>query len=204
MGGQLVNRATKFQHRKDDSRSKDLDNFAMNVASTILDEGSHLGLSCSLGDSLTLSPLSRETLPQELLTIETEVRGRITWALTNQTLVFVSDPVPDQDFKDPLLLPNYIPHDGLHALSESHQRNLAFIENENWLSEIILHLDTFTDYPEQRNALAEMAITGLQEMMRHKKHEWDQQKMEATAIDDGFIVVRTGLTHTTVCKTQSF
>ena len=192
-GSQLVSRATNFQHRKDDGRSKDMDDFATNVASTILDEGSRLGLSRGLDDTSTLSPLSRETLPQELLTIETEVRGRITWAPTNRILVFVSDPVPDRDFEDPLPLPDYLPNNGPYALSGSHQRNLAFIENENRLFEIILHLDAIPQYPEQRDALTEMAIGGLQEMMRHKKREWDRQRMETTASDNGFVVVRTGL-----------
>ena len=192
-GGQLVTRATKFQHEKDDNRSRNMDNLSTSVASTILDEGSHLGLSRGLDDASILSPLSRETLPQELLTIETEVRGRITWAPTNRTLVFVRDPVPDRDFENPLLLPNYLPNDGLHALSESHQRNLVFIENENRLLEIILHLNTITYYPEQRDAFTELAIGGLQEMMRHKKREWDRQRMETTASNSGYVVVRTGL-----------
>lgn len=193
-GGQLVNRATHFQHRKDDNRSKDLANFATNVASTIIDEGSHLGLSRGLGDQLGLSPLSNEVLSQELLTIEKELHGRVSWAPANQGLVFATNQVPDQDFEDPLSTPNYIPNNGPHALSLSHQRNLAFIENENRLFEITLHLNSLTDYPEHREALVDRAIAGLQEMIRHKRREWDRQRKEITAINNGFVAVHTGLT----------
>lgn len=193
-GGQLVSRTTKYQHRKDDNRPKDLASFATRVASTILDEGSHLGLSRGHGDLSTLSPLATETLPQELLTIEREIHGRITWTPTNWALVFVPDPVPDQVFEDPLSLPSYIPNDGPHALRSSHQRNLAFIENENRLFEIILHLDSLAHHPEQREALRDMAIDGLKRMMHHKRCEWDRQRKETTAIKNGYVVVHTGLT----------
>lgn len=201
-GGQLVDRATWLQHRQSDTRLEDLDNFATTVASTILDENSHLGLLRGIGDPSTLSPLSREILPQELLTIQTEVRGRVTWAPTNRTLVFVSDPVPDQDFENPLLLSNYTPNDGTHALKESHRWNLAFIENENRLFEIIIHLNTLNHHPDQRDALREMITAGLEKMMRHKKREWNRQRIETTVMSNGFTVVRTGLAHLNVCETR--
>ena len=203
-GGQLVSKATRFQHRIDDTRLGDLDDFATRVASTILDENSRLGLWRGIGNSPTLSPLSRAVLSQELLTIETEVRGRITWAPTNTTLVFVSGTVPDHDFENPLLAANYVPNHGPHALNESHQRNLAFIENENRLFEIILHLSTLTHQPDQRDTLKEMATHGLEVMMRKKKHEWDRQRVETAAIENGFAVVRTGLTSVTICETGHF
>ena len=192
-GGEQVSRATAFQHRKDDTRSTNLGNFATRVASTILEEDSRLGLSRG-GDLSTLSPLTMETLPQELLTIEGEVHGRITWAPTNWYLVFIIDPAPDQEFEDPLSVPNYIPNNGPHALRSSQQRNLAFIENENRLFEIILHLNSLTSHLEQREALADMAVTGLQRMMHHKRREWDRQRKATTAIRNGYVVVHTGLT----------
>ena len=89
----MVDQATQFQHHRDNIRPGHLDDFATRVASTILDKNSHLGLSCGVGNSSIFSPLSMEMLPQELLTIEAEVRGRITWAPTNRTLVFHSNPV---------------------------------------------------------------------------------------------------------------
>ena len=202
--GQMVDQATRFQHRRDDIRPGHLDDFATRVASTILDENSHLGLSHGVGNSSIFSPLSMEMLPQELLTIEAEVRGRITWAPTNQTLVFHNNPVPDRNFEDPLLLSNYVPNSGPHALDESRQRNLAFIENENRLFEITLYLNTLTCYLDQCDELGEMVTTGLQEMMRHKKREWDRQRIETTAIDNGFAVVRTGLAFSIVCETKHF
>lgn len=189
-----MNRATRFEHRKDDSRSVGLDEFATNVAAAVLDEGSDLGLSRGLGNSWALSPLSVEVLSQELLTYEREVRGRATWTPTSWALVFAVDPVPDQDFEDPLLEPSYSPNNGPHALNASHQRNLAFIENENRLFEITLHLNSLTHHPEQRETLIDMATVGLQEMMRHKRREWDRQRRATTAINDGFVIVHTGLT----------
>ena len=193
-GGQLISRATRLKHRGDDNRSVGLDTFATNIASAVLDEGSHLGLSRGLGDSWGPSPLSAEVLSQELLTFEREVRGRTTWTPTSWALVFAADPVPDQDFEDPLSLPNYSPNNGPHTLNPTHQRNLAFIENENRLFEIALHLNSLTQHPGQREALTDMVSGGLQEMMRHKRREWDRQRKVTTAIDDGLVVVRTGLT----------
>lgn len=192
--GQLVNRATRFEHRRDDNRSIGLDEFGTNVAAAVLDEGSDLGLSRGLNDSWALSPLSMEVLPQELLTFEREVRSRATWTPTSWALVFAADQVPDQDFEDPLSVPNYSPNNGPHALNTSHQRNLAFIENENRLFEIALHLRSLTHHPEQREMLTDMVAAGLQEMMRHKRREWDRQRRTTTASHDGFVVVHTGST----------
>lgn len=194
MGGELVNRSTAFQHRKDDTRSRDLGDFATRVASTILDEGSRLGLSHHQHNVSTLSSLTAEELPHELLTIEREVNGRVTWAPTIWALVFVADPVPDQDFEDPLSSPGYIPNSGPHALRSSHQRNLAFIENESRLFEIIYHLCSLTGHSEKREALTDMAVTGLQKMIRHKQREWDRQRKAMSEIKNGYTVVHTGLT----------
>jgi len=173
------------------------------VASSIIDEDSHLGLSRGLGDLSTLSPLVMETTPQELLTIEREIRCRIPWAPTNWALIFVADPVPDQDFEDPLSGPNYIPNHGPHALKPSHQRNLAFIENENRLLEVVLHLNSLTYHPEQREALTDMAIGGLQEMMHHKRREWDRQRKNITVVGKGFVVVHTGLATISIAHPSS-
>ena len=202
--GQPVSKATQLQHRIDDSRLEHLDEFSARVASTILDENFRFGLSRGIGNASALSPLARETISQELSTIEAEVRGRVTWAPANRTLVFVSDPVSDCNFENPLSSSNYVPNNGPHALKESHQRNLAFIENKNRLFEIIFHLSVLTHHPDQRAALQEMVTAGLQEMMRHKKREWDRQRIESTAIDNGFAVVRTGLTLVTVCEIRHF
>ena len=141
-----------------------------------------------------LSPLSVEVQPQELLTFEREVRGCTTWTPTSWALVFAADPVLDQDFEDPLSVPNYTPNNGPHALNTSHQRNLAFIENENRLFEISLHLNSLTHHREQCETLTDMVVSGLQEMMRHKRREWDRQRRATTATHDGFVVVHTGLT----------
>ena len=198
-GGQLVNRSTAFQHRKDDTRSTGLGNFATRVASTILDEGSRLGLSCQHGSLSTLSPLATEALPHELLTIEREVDGRVTWAPNVRALVFAVDPVPDQDFEDPLSAPNYTPNSGPHALHSFHQRNLAFIENENRLFEIIHHLSSLPGHLEQREVLTDMVVAGLQKMIHHKRCEWDRQRKATRVTENGHVVVHTG-DCTTICE----
>lgn len=202
--GQLVNRATRYQHRQDDNLLDDMDHFTTMVASTIIDEDSRLGLSHGPSDVLANSPLSRESLPQELLTIKAEVHCRTSWAPTNWALVFARNPIPGKEFENPLLLPGYAPNNGPHALGESNQRNLAFIENENRLFEIITHLRTINHYPEQCDTLIELATDGLQTMMRHKKREWDRQRIATTAIKNRFVVVRTGLSYTIFYKTYSF
>jgi len=144
----------------------------------ILDKSSHLGLSRGINDISTLSPLSSEIRSQELLTIEREIRGHITWTPTDWTLIFITEAL-DQDFQDPLAVPNYFPNGGPHALNPSHQ--------------VIINLNALTLHPEQLDALMEMAAAGLQEMMHHKQREWDRQRKATTAINDGLVVVHTGL-----------
>jgi hypothetical protein len=197
IGGQLINRSTAHRHRLDDNRSPALDGFANHVASSVLDDTSGLRPLRNCGVAASVSVLQRTVLPGELITIEGEVRDRISWTPTRKPLRFAVDPVPDLDFESPLASIDYIPNSGQHTLLPSDPRNIAFIENENRLYEIVGHLkyialSSHEDLEDLLEDLIDKATAGLRRMMEHKKTEWERQRMKIQAIENGFIVVNTG------------
>ena len=198
-GGQLVNRNTAYLHRKDDSRSPNLNKFSTHIASSILEGSYPLGLPHNVRES---SPLGLETQPQELLTLEQEIRDRISWSPTRRPLVFANSPIPDTMFENPLLSPDYVPNAGTCALLPSHPYNLSFIENENRLYEIRVQLERFRTAQETCEQLSDHVNVGLQRMMEHKKDEWDRQGLKSRAIASGLVVVNTGKEQASVHSLQ--
>lgn len=197
VGGQYISRSTAHRHQLDDNRSRTLDGFASHVASSVLDESSGLRPSRNHGVIASVSALQSTALPGELLTIEEELRDRISWTPTKEPLRFAVDPVPDLDFENPLASIDYIPNSGQHTLLPSDSRNVAFIENENRLYEIVGHLKYIAlsgreDLQDSLEDLIEKAAAGSDRMMEHKRSEWERQRMKIRAIENGFIVVNTG------------
>ena len=189
-----MSRSTAHRHRLDDNRSPTLDRFARHIASSILDDTSGPGgLPHDHGVSASVSALQSATLPGELITIEGEIRDRVSWTPTKRPLVFAIDPVPNLDFDSPLASADYIPNSGEHALLPSDPRNTAFIENENRLFEILTHLNSLAlSGQEALEDLVDKAATGLRRMMEHKKSEWERQRTKIRAMENGFVVVDTG------------
>jgi hypothetical protein len=138
------------------------------------------------------SSLRLETQPRELLTLEQEIRDRISWTPTNKPLAFVKDPVPDITFGNPLLAPSYIPNGGLCALDPSHPYNVAFIENESRLFEIRMQLGQLRTPQEMCEELSNQVDIGQQRMMEHKGNEWNRQRLKSKAVASGLVVVNTG------------
>lgn len=193
-GGQVINKSTAYRHRQDDNRSANLDRFAHHVASSILDEPPGLGLTYPSNQFFSLSPLQTATLPGEVITLEGEIRDRISWTATSRPLIFATDPVPDLDFENPLNSRHYIPNNGPYTLHPLNPNNIAFIENESRLYEIIENLKTDTP-PVEREILEDlddMVTTGLHRMMEHKRSEWERQRWKTRAIAQGYVVVDTG------------
>ncbi|KAF9793084.1 hypothetical protein BJ322DRAFT_1016689 [Thelephora terrestris] len=188
-GGQYINRSTAYLHRRDDNRSTDLNRFATCVASSVLEGSSLLGLPYSAQGS---SEFRVETQPQELLTLEREIRDRISWTPTRRPLVFVKDPAPDTVFENPLSAPQYILNAGICALDPSHPYNVAFIENESRLFEIRSHLEQSRIPQETCDELSDRVDIGQQRMMEHKGDEWNRQKLKGEAVARGLCVVDTG------------
>ena len=188
-GGQLINRNTAYLHRKDDDRSTNLDKFATHVASSVLEASSLLRLPHNARES---SPLHLETLPQELLTLEQELRDRVSWTPTRRPLVFVGGPLPNTMFENPLLAPDYVPNAGPCALLPSHPYNIGFIENESRLYEIRVQLEQLRTAQEICERLSDQVDVGLRRMMEHKRDEWDRQRLKSRATASGFVVVDTG------------
>lgn len=192
-GGQFVNRTTAFRHRLDDNRSATLDSFTHRIASSILNEAPGLGFIHPSDD--TLDPSSQiPAFPAEVITIEGEIRDRIPWMATTRPIVFAIDPVPDLEFENPLASPHYIPNHGPHALHPSNPNNIAFIENESRLYEILGNLGAGILAVDQEalDDLIDKVSTGLNRMMEHKRCEWERQRSRARAIAEGYSVVNTG------------
>lgn len=188
-GGQYINRNTAYLHRRDDNRSTDLDRFATRVASSVLEGSSPAGLPYHAQES---SWLYLETQPQELLTLEQEIRDRISWTPTLRPLVFVTDPVPNATFENPLLTPDYVPNAGLYALDPSHPNNVFFIENESRLFEICARLEQLGTPQETCEELSDQVDIGQQRVMEHKGNEWNRRRLRSKAIASGLVVVDTG------------
>lgn len=193
-GGKFVNRITAFRHRQDDSRSATLDGFASHVASSILNETPELGLIQASDEAASLSPLQTAALPGEVITLEGEIRNRISWMATGRPLAFATDPVPDLNFENPLVSPHYIPNNGRHVLHPSNPSNIAFIENESRLFEIRdnLRADILPVDQEVLDDLTDKVNAGLHRMMEHKRYEWERQKSKTRAIAKGHAIVNTG------------
>lgn len=190
----MINRSTARRHCQDDNRSPNLDRFARHVASSILNETHVLGLTCPRNEVSNLSPLQTAALPGEVMTLEGEIRDRISWMATSIPLCFATDPVPDISFENPLTSPQYIPNNGPYLLHPSNPKNIPFIENESRLYEILRNLRTESLPVDQEvlEDLVEMVTTGLYRMMEHKKSEWERQRRKTRAIAQGHAVVNTG------------
>ena len=193
-GGQFVNRTAAFRHRLDDGRSATLDGFASHVASSILNEAPGFGLIQASNEAASLSPLQTAALPGEVITLEGEIRDRISWMAMGRPLTFATDPVPDFDFENPLTSPHYIPNNGQHALHPSNPNNITFIENEGRLFEILrnLRIDVLAVDQEVLDDLTDKVNAGLHQMMEHKRSEWERQQSKTRAIAKGYAVVNTG------------
>ena len=193
-GGQFISRTSAFRHCQDDNRSAALDSFTSHVASSILNEAPGLGPIRVSDETASLSPPLPASLPGEVITLEGEIRDRITWTATSRPLAFATDPVPDLEFENPLASPHYIPNNGGHALHPSNHNNIAFIENESRLYEILCNLtaDVLAVNQELLDDLVDKVHAGLQRMMEHKRCEWERQKSKTRAIAKGHAVVGTG------------
>ena len=193
-GGQFVNRTAAFRHRLDDNRSATLDDFTSNVASSILNDAPGLRFIRDSNAVVSPSPLQAAALPGEVITLEGEIRDRISWTATGRPLAFATDPIPDLDFENPLTSSHYIPNAGPHVLHPSIPKNTAFIENESRLYEILgsLKTDILAVDQEVLDDLSDKVTTGLHRMMEHKKCEWERQRAKTRAIAKGYAVVNTG------------
>ena len=193
-GGEWVSRTTASRHRMDDNRSPNLDGFASHITSSILNETPGLEFMRTNTEATGPSPLQIAAIPGEVITIEGEIRDRISWTPTAKPLVFAIDPVPDCDFEDPLISPHYIPNDGPHVLQPMNPNNIAFIENEGRLYEILgnLRADLLGVDQEVLDDLVDKVTAGLRRMMEHKRCEWERQRSKTQAIRKGHAVINTG------------
>ena len=187
-GGELVTRSTAAQHRADENRSTAHGAFSANVAASIL-EGGPLRLP---QDPFHESTLERDLLDREFLTLEHEAGDRCVWAPSKRWLVFALDPIPNETFQLPALSEGYLPNSGTHALDASHPSNIAFIENENRLFEILTRLETIAGPENLRERLMDTVEFGLQRMWSHKELEWNRQRCRAIAVANGNCIVDNG------------
>jgi hypothetical protein len=191
-GGRFVNKITAFRHRRDENRSAAPNGFTHHVAS-ISPNIPGLELFDSRDDA-PIFPSQIAALPVEVATLQGEIGDRISWAATTRPLVFAIDPVPDVDFENPLVPSQYIPNHGPQALHPSNHNNIAFIENESRLYEILgsLEMDALAVNREVLDGLIDKVYGGLYRMMEHKRCEWERQRSRTRAIVKGYTVINTG------------
>jgi len=187
-GGEIVTRSTAAQHRADEDRSITHGVFSANIATSIL-EGGPLK---PPQDPLHGSPLEKDSFNQEFLTLEHELGDRCIWAPSNRWLVFSLDPVPNEAFQPPSFQDDRLSTSAIHALNQSHPSNLAFIENENRLFDILTRLRAITGPEDLRERLMDTVEFGLQRMWSHKESEWNRQRCRAVAVERGCCIIDNG------------
>jgi hypothetical protein len=130
---------------------------------------------------------------EELYALEAEIAGRTVWSPTDHPLVFLTEPGPSQGF----VLPNpseiHLSNHGPHALDPTHHSNIAYIENEMRLCEILVQLRELRHSGTPLEDLEEKVSEGLARMWRHKEVEWSRRRYRSVAIHHGIPVVETGM-----------
>ena len=128
----------------------------------------------------------------ELFTLESEIVDRISWAPTDKLLVFSEKPGPLQEFVHPKYSEVHLSNYGPHALDPSGRINIAYIENERRLCELLVHIHELDPMDDSRERLEDKVMEGLRAMRRHKEQEWNRQRLSSIATYRGYAVVDSG------------
>lgn len=179
--GQLIPKSTASSHRVDDRLSQTLDNLTANVAARVLryspppDASEEVVHSSADGHSFVL---------------ETEILRRCTWTLGDRSLVFAVDPFPSLEYQYPAADKTHVCNHGPYALLPGDIANVAYLENESRLCEILMELNR--RHPIERWELMLAKVhEGLTIMRRHKEMEWNRQRTWSIARSHGYGVVDT-------------
>jgi hypothetical protein len=169
----------------------------------------------ALIESPTPPPLDPPTFPddtgdsdvedlfqEELFALEAEIAGRTTWSPTGRPLVFLKNPGPTQWFTFPIPSDIHLSNHGPHALDPACDANVAYIENEMRLCEILVQLRGLRHSGTPLPDLEEKVSEGLARMWRHKEVEWRRRRYRSVAILHGFPVVDTGTYSFSIWATQ--
>lgn len=183
--GVAVPYETARRHALNDQRVETLRNFARTPTPPPLDTPA---LSDSVG-CLDANDLFQE----ELYALEEEIAARAAWSPTDHPLVFLTNPGPSQEFTLPSPPDIHLSNHGPHALDPTNYGNLAYIENERRLCEILVHLRRLRHSGTPLERLEEEVAEGLAEMWRHKEVEWRRRRSHSIARYNGFPVVDTGI-----------
>jgi hypothetical protein len=182
--GVLVPLTTARRHALDDQRAESLGNSPKTTVPSPLDPPILPGYTEIIG----VGELSQG----ELSMLEAEISGRSAWSPTGQPLVFLTNPGPSQEFNFPNASNVHFSNQGPHALDPTQNTNVAYIENEMRLCEILVQLRELRHSGMQLEHLEENTLEGLSRMWRHKEAEWRRCRYQSIALHYGFPVVNTG------------
>lgn len=124
--------------------------------------------------------------------LEDETAYRCTWAPINHSLVFTVPPSPTLRYQRPSTSEARGPNREPHALEPGNTANVAYLENESRLYEILGALErrAACDF---RDRLLVRVHEGLATMEHHKELEWNRQRTGSIARSHGYQVVDTGM-----------
>lgn len=193
--------STARRHSQEDARIETFDNLTENVASHAFDD-------FTIPTRPTPSPHTHSTTPTiashgfpphsdnpsyvELLTLESEIGDRISWAPADKRLVFSEEPGALQEFVRPKYSEVHLSNHGPHALDPANHANTAYVENERRLCEILVHIRELDPMDDSRERLEDKVMEGFRAMQIHKEQEWNRQRLGSIARYRGHAVVDSG------------
>ena len=182
--GVMIPSSTAQRHRFDDLLAEQIDNTASTVASQILNYDPPTDLIEDISDGVA---------QYETFHLETEIASRCSWTPSDRPLVFVTTPDSTLEYRYPSPSETHFPNHGTYALNPDDRANRIFLENESRLCEILSNLKRRPLSGDAEMVLEDRIHEGLLRMRRHKKVEWDRQRLWSIARLHGFTVVDSGV-----------
>lgn len=182
--GVMIPSSTAHRHRFDDLLAEQIDNTAGTVASQILNHDPPTDL---------IEDVSGGVAQYETFHLETEVASRSSWTPSDQPLVFVITPDSTLEYQYPPPSETHLPNHGTYALHPDDRANSIFLENESRLCELLINLRRRPLSGDAEMVFEDRIQEGLLRMRRHKKAEWDRQRLWSIARLYGFTVVDSGM-----------
>lgn len=180
--GHFIPKSTASNHQSDDQLFQTLDTFTANVAARVLRYSPPL---------YAAEEVTRPSTDDHSFVLEEEIFRRCTWTLGNHPLVFATYPSPGLEYRYPTAEEAHICNHGPYALLPGDAANVAYLENESRLCEILIELNRQHSMG-RWELMATRVHEGLAIMRRHKQMEWNRQRTWSIARANGYAVVDTG------------
>jgi hypothetical protein len=196
--GELLPKSTAATHRQDDLLSQTVDAITRDVTTPVLnyspppESPDHYLSDPSFHDHPTVPPgfHHQSSLDDLYLILEAEATHLCTWAPTNHSLVFASEPT--LPYQRPTASEIHPPNRGPYALHPQNPVNTPYLKNESRLCDILVALKRRPGSG-VRDRLLIRVYEGLTTMDHHKETEWNRQRAGSVARQHGYSVVDTGV-----------